>query len=121
MVGQCHVVAPNVKLPFPQAQHAAQYVSGVYADPHVHVKSCRFSDESLHTDIRTETKLLPKECDRIIANRVLLRSRKKKINKYHKQDKTRKLQILKHRAVCPIEPQHDILNIILILLFVIQT
>lgn len=47
MVGQRHVVTPHVELPFSQSKYAAQHVPGVYADPHVHVESCSFADESL--------------------------------------------------------------------------
>ena len=36
-VGQRHIVTPNVKLPFPETDDAAENVSGVNADPHVDV------------------------------------------------------------------------------------
>ena len=36
-VGQGHVVAPDVELPLPESDDPAEDVSGVNADPHVHV------------------------------------------------------------------------------------
>lgn len=45
MVGEGDVVAPHVELPLSQAQDAAKHVSGVDADPHVHVESGGFPDE----------------------------------------------------------------------------
>lgn len=61
VVGQRHVVAPHVELPFPQSQYATQHVSGVYADPHVHVEPCGFSDESLTIDGRALNKIISSE------------------------------------------------------------
>jgi hypothetical protein len=45
VVGEGDVVAPHVELPLSQAQDAAKHVSGVDADPHVHVESGGFPDE----------------------------------------------------------------------------
>lgn len=50
VIGQRHVVAPHVELPLPQAQDAAQNVSGVYADAHVHVEPGCFPHEPKKMD-----------------------------------------------------------------------
>lgn len=62
MVGQRHVIAPHIELPFTQAQYAAQHVPRMDADAHVHIKTGRLTNESAlprtnrlgHRDIERE-------------------------------------------------------------------
>ena len=46
MIGQCDVIAPHVILPFPEPQHAAEDVSGMNSDAHVHVHPRSFTHVS---------------------------------------------------------------------------
>jgi hypothetical protein len=45
VVGQCDVIAPDVELPLAQAQNTAKNVACVYADPHVHIEACCFTNK----------------------------------------------------------------------------
>lgn len=45
MISQRDVVAPNVKLPFSETQHAAEHVARMDADSHVDIESCGFTDK----------------------------------------------------------------------------
>lgn len=47
VICQSDIVAPHVELPFAQSQHSAQDIAGMDADSHVHVESCRLTDESV--------------------------------------------------------------------------
>lgn len=57
MIGQRHIVAPDVKLPFTQTQDATQHISRVNSDSHVNIETCRFPDESKSaTSMRVKSK-----------------------------------------------------------------
>lgn len=43
VIGQRDVIAPDIKLPLAQPEHAAQHVTSVYAYAHVHVEARCFS------------------------------------------------------------------------------
>lgn len=45
MIGQGHVVAPHIELPFPQTEHSAQHVPRVNSYPHVDVKAGGLADK----------------------------------------------------------------------------
>lgn len=50
LVGQSHVVGPDIKLPLAQAQHAAVDSAAVDAHPHVHVDARHLPDQPANTE-----------------------------------------------------------------------
>lgn len=49
VIGQRHVVRPDVELPLAQPQDAAQHAAGVNADAHVQMDVRRFDDRTVNT------------------------------------------------------------------------
>lgn len=58
VIGQGHVVAPHVKLPFPQTEYSAQHVPCVNSYPHVDVKASGLADKPTCDEIQFESTLL---------------------------------------------------------------
>lgn len=58
VIGQGHVVAPNIELPFPQAEHPAMYPTRVDPHSHIHVHGHYLAYQSaqhIHTRTHTHT------------------------------------------------------------------
>ena len=49
MIGEGHVVAPHIELPFAQTEHSAQHVSRVNSYPHVDVEAGSLADKPTWT------------------------------------------------------------------------
>lgn len=45
-VGQSHIIAPHIKLPFSQSNHATQDIARMDPDPHIHIGSCHLTNSS---------------------------------------------------------------------------
>lgn len=53
-IGKRYVITPNVKLPFSQAENAAQNVAGVDSDSHINVAASRFPYKSAIKNFQTK-------------------------------------------------------------------
>lgn len=52
MIGQCNIVAPNVKLPLAKSEHATQHIASVNANSHVNIKTGSNTYKSIQPQIQ---------------------------------------------------------------------
>lgn len=59
VVGQGHIVGPDIELPFPQAEDTTMHTSAVDAHTHVHVHTCHLTHQPARTELdQSQTVLL---------------------------------------------------------------